>query len=174
MIHPLAPLAGALANRSVRYVLIGVSAANLYAPGGQAVFATDDFDLLLPLDPDNLVNAWAACDDAGHEVWSAGEPPDRPRDRQLADTVVARRAMTRATGQGGVAFDLALEMHGFTFEEVHEASRRFRIDGVGVPVARLLHIVASKQAANRDKDKLFLATHKDALEQLLKRSESED
>jgi len=38
----------------VRYVLIGVSGANLYGPAGQAVFTTEDFDLFLPLDPDNL------------------------------------------------------------------------------------------------------------------------
>ena len=31
------------------------------------------------------------------------------------------------------------------------------------------HIVMSKQAAGRQKDQLFLATHKDALEQLLKK-----
>ena len=37
--------------------------------------------------------------------------------------------------------------------------------------ARLLHIVESNQAAGRPKDQLFLATHKDALEQLLKRLE---
>jgi hypothetical protein len=38
--HPLAPLARELAARSVQYVLIGVSGANLYSPAGQAVFAT--------------------------------------------------------------------------------------------------------------------------------------
>jgi hypothetical protein len=35
----------------------------------------------------------------------------------------------------------------------------------------LTHIIQSKHAAGRDKDRLFLATHKDALEQLLKRRE---
>ena len=43
--------------------------------------------------------------------------------------------------------------------------------GVEVPVARLIHIVTSKHAAGRDKDKLFLATHREALEQLLKRND---
>jgi hypothetical protein len=32
-----------------------------------------------------------------------------------------------------------------------------------------MHIVMSEQAAGRQKDQLFLATHKDALEQLLKK-----
>ena len=31
--HPLAPLASELMARAVRYVLIGVSGANLYGPG---------------------------------------------------------------------------------------------------------------------------------------------
>ena len=65
MRHPFAPLAHALAQRRARYALIGVSGANLYGPAGQAVFTTDDIDLFLPPDPENLVQAWAACTDAG-------------------------------------------------------------------------------------------------------------
>jgi hypothetical protein len=47
------------------------------------------------------------------------------------------------------------------------------IDGTKIPVARLLHIVTSKHAAGRDKDRLFLATHRDALEQLLMNPEQD-
>jgi hypothetical protein len=47
------------------------------------------------------------------------------------------------------------------------------IEGVTIPVARLLHIVTSKHAAGRDKDRLFLATHRDALEQLLKKIDTD-
>jgi hypothetical protein len=166
--HPLAPLAGALARHGVRYVLIGVSGANLYGPAGQAVFTTDDFDLFLPLDPDNLTEAWKACEEAGLELRVGDEPLDRPRDRWFAERIVERRALTRAIGPGDLIADLSLVMKGFDFETVWAGSRRFAIEGVEVPVARLLHIVASKQAAGRDKDKLFLASHRDALEQLLK------
>lgn len=49
--------------------------------------------------------------------------------------------------------------------------RIFRVEGVEIPTARLLHIVTSKQAAGRPKDQLFLTTHKDALEQRLKKPE---
>jgi len=38
-----------------------------------------------------------------------------------------------------------------------------------VPVARLRHIVESKAAAGRPKDRLFLATHEEALRDLLRR-----
>jgi hypothetical protein len=51
--------------------------------------------------------------------------------------------------------------------------REFVIDGARIPVARLLHIVTSKHTAGRDKDRLFLATHRDALEQLPKTSDKD-
>jgi hypothetical protein len=167
--HPLAPLAARLAARAVRYVLIGVSGANLYGPDGQAIFMTDDFDLFLPADADNLAAAWTACEEATFDLWLADEPLDRPRDRWLAERVVERRALTRATGQDDFMVDLTLVMKGFAFDTVWTEHRVFRIEGVDVPTARLRHIVESKHAAGRDKDKYFLTTHKDALEQLLRK-----
>ena len=169
MTHPLASLARALAARSGRYVLIGVSGANLYGPVGQAIFATNDFDLFLPLDAENLERVWSACDDAGLELWLNAEPLDRPRDRWLAERIIDRRAATRATGSNELAVDLTLVMAGFDFETVWQEHRDFAIEAVTIPVARLLHIVTSKHAAGRDKDRLFLATHREALEQLLKK-----
>jgi hypothetical protein len=171
--HPLARVSRALAGRSVRYVLIGVAGANLYGPGGQAVFATDDFDLFLPTDAGNLVNAWAACEDAGLELWSSDEPLERPRDRWLADRMIERRALTRVTGLNDLAVDLTLVMKGYDFEAVWAERREFVIESSAIPVARLLHIVESKHAAGRDKDRLFLATHRDALEQLLRKREQD-
>ncbi|MBI4888394.1 MAG: hypothetical protein HY824_14965 [Acidobacteria bacterium] len=169
MTDPFAPLAVALANRAVRYVLIGVSGANLYAPPGGAGFVTDDFDLFLPLDPENLTQAWAAGDDVHGELWLTDEPLDHPRDRWLAERVIDRRAVTRVTRGSDLKIDFTLVMKGFDFETVWKERRAFRVEGVTIPTARLLHIVTSKQAAGRPKDSLFLATHKDALEQLLKK-----
>jgi hypothetical protein len=166
---PIVPLARELASRDVRYVLIGVSGANLYAPQGQGAFATRDHDLFLPLDAMNLVEAWASCDAVGLDLWSGSEPLDRPRDQWLAERVIEKNALTRATGPNELLVDLALVMRGFDFDAVWNERREFRIDGVPVPTARLLHIIESKQATGRDKDKLFLATHFDALQQLLKK-----
>ena len=64
-------------------------------------------------------------------------------------------------------------MKGYDFEPVWNERRDFVIEGAAIPVARLLHIVTSKHAAGRDKDLLFLATHRDALEQLLRREAEE-
>jgi hypothetical protein len=164
--NPLAPLGRALRLRSARYVLIGVSGANLYAPGGQAAFVTKDYRLFIPPDADNLVRAWSACEDTGLDLWLDDEPLDRPRDAWLAERIVQRTALTRITGPGNLEVDLTLVMKGFDFETVWKERRTFLIEDVEVPTARLSHIVMSKQAAGREKDQLFLATHKDALEQL--------
>jgi hypothetical protein len=169
--HPLSPLAAALGRHRVRYVMIGISAANLYGPDGQAIFATEDIDLFLPLDADNLVAAWAACDETALELWSNNEPLDRPRDRFLAQRVIERRALTRARGANQLIVDFTLVMKGFDFETVWNERREFLMDDVPVLAARLLHIVESKQATGREKDQLFLATHLDALQQLLKKSD---
>ena len=170
---PLVPLLRALNERHVRYVMIGVSGANLWAHSGGVVFKTDDRDLFLPVDAHNLAEAWAACDDAGFALWLTDEPLDRPRDQWLADRIVNRRALTRATGPNELQVDLTLVMKGFEFEPVWAERRVFAIEGVEIPVARLLHIVSSKQAAGRDKDRLFLATHRDALAELLKRQDTD-
>lgn len=167
--NPLVPLAKALQSRSVRFALIGVGGANQYALAGQDSFVTNDNDLFLPLDPDNLVRAWAACEEVGLDLWLGDEPLDKPRDRWLADRIVERRMLTRVTGPNELQVDLTLVMKGFEFDMVWSQRRQFIVEGVEVPTARLLHIVQSKHAAGRDKDKLFLATHQDALDQLLKR-----
>lgn len=168
MTHPYAPLARALADRAVRYLLIGISGANMYAPAGQPRFLTEDFDLFLPPDAPNLLRAWEACDAVDLDLWLQDEPLERPRDLWLAEQVLARRALTRITGPEDLKVDLTLVMKGFEFDEVWAERRTFAIDGIDVPTARLLHIVTSKQAAGRPKDQLFLATHQDALEQLLR------
>jgi hypothetical protein len=65
----------------------------------------------------------------------------------------------------------ARETGGFDFETVWAERRSFILEGVDLPTARLTHIVRSKHLAGRPKDRLFLATHRDALEQLLKQSD---
>jgi hypothetical protein len=75
----LAPVARALAARSVRYVLIGAAGANHYSPSGVPLFVTQDSDLFVPPDADNLVQAWAACEDAGLELWNGNEPLDKDK-----------------------------------------------------------------------------------------------
>ena len=149
-------------------MLIGIWGVNAHASDGAAVFTTNDFDLFFPPDPDNLLETWHACEQLGFSLRVGREPLDSPRDRLLARRVVDRRALVRATAPGGLAVDLTLVMSAFDFDQVWSERRRFIMDGVEVPVARLSHIVRSKTAAGRDKDRLFLATHADTLRQMLR------
>jgi hypothetical protein len=137
------------------------------------VFTTKHIDLFLPADPDNLVRAWSACENVPLELWLGNEPLDSPRDRWLAERIIERRALTSAKGANEFVIELTLVMQGFDFDTVWNERRDFVIEGIPVPTARLLHIVESKQAAGRPKDQLFLATHKDALEQLLGKTDRE-
>jgi hypothetical protein len=171
MIEPVDPmqrLAEALNLAGTRYVLIGVAGVNFYALDAGTVFTTQDRDLFLPADPGNLLSVWQVCDRLGLRLLVGREPLDSPRDRWLAERVIAGRLLVRATDDAALAADLTLVMAGFEFDEVWRERRTFRLGETDVPVARLEHIVRSKHAAGRDKDRLFLATHRDALEQMLR------
>jgi predicted nucleotidyltransferase len=169
MADPFHQLIQELGHRAVRFVVIGVAGANYFATNTGTLFTTADRDLFLPPDPDNLQRAWQGCEAAGVALWCGDEPLDSPRDRFLADAIVSRRALVRGTDEQSLRVDLTLVMADFDFETIWNERRIFVVEGVEVPVARLSHIVQSKAAVGRDKDRLFLATHADALKQLLGR-----
>lgn len=159
-------IAGALNQAGVRYVVIGVAGANYWARSGHTIFTTKDFDLLLPADAANAVSAWQAAEQAGLELFVGDEPLDRPRDLLLAKRIVERFALVHATDARTLEIDFTLVMAGFEFEPVFARRRTFMVEGVAIPVASLRDIVASKAAAGREKDRLFLAAHAEALRSL--------
>jgi hypothetical protein len=146
-----ARLVRSLVRERVRFVVIGLSGANYYARSGGDLFVTQDRDLYLPLDPANVLAAWKACEAAGFDLLVGREPLDQPRDRRLAERVVATRALVRATNGAGLDVDLTLVMTGFDFDRVWAGRRLFRVDEVEIPVARLRHIVESKRLTGRQK-----------------------
>jgi hypothetical protein len=146
--------------------VIGVWGANYHAHSAGVIFTTEDRDLFLPPDAPNELRAWRACRREAFDLWCGDEPLGEPLDSFLAEQVVSRRALVRAHGND-LLIDLTLVMAGFEFEDVWARRRTFKVQGVDVPVAALSDIVASKAAAGRPKDQLFLATHEDALRQLL-------
>ena len=164
---PFLRLARSLRRSGVRFVVIGLSGINLHARSASEVFATQDRDLFLPLDRDNALAAWRVSEKLGLELWCGAEPLDQPRDRLLAERVIAHRGLVRATDNAGLDVDFALVMAGFDFETVWNERRTFRVEGVEIPVARLAHIIESKRRAGRDKDRLFFATHAEAIRDLL-------
>jgi predicted nucleotidyltransferase len=170
-VEPLARLAAALNEAGVRFVIIGVAGANLWARSGHTIFATQDYDLFVPPDPENALRAWQAADSAGLALFCGDEPLDRPRDRVLAQRVVESRALVRATDGAGFDVDFTLVMAGFEFAGVFSRRRTFELDGVPIGVALLRDIVASKAAAGREKDRLFLAAHAEALKALIEQDD---
>ncbi len=162
--EPFARLGAALNEAGVRFVTIG---ANLWARSGHTMFTTLDYDLFLPPDPENALRAWQAADAAGLDLFCGDDPLDRPRDRFLAERIVERRSLVRATDGAGFDVDFALVMAGFAFEEVFDRRRTFEVEAVPIGVALLRDIVASKAAAGREKDRLFLAAHAEALKSLI-------
>lgn len=159
-------LAAALNQAGVRYVVIGVAGANYWARSGHTIFTTRDFDLFLPLDARNAMTAWEAAEAVGLGLYVGEDPLDRPRDLVLAERIVERCALVRATDARGLDVDFTMVMAGFDFDGVHNRRRPFLVEGVPIPVASLRDIVASKAAAGRDKDRLFLAAHAEALRSL--------
>lgn len=160
-----------LTTHGVRFVMIGVGAANLYARTGAEVFSTKDRDLFLPLDARNLLQAWQLSVEAGCDLWTDDEPLDKPLDLPLAEAVVSRRALTTATHSDGLTVDFTLTMAGFDFETIWKEHSQFSVGNVQIPVARLAHIVESKARANRPKDRLFLETYRERLRDLLDEEE---
>jgi len=102
----------------------------------------------------------------GLQLRCGREPLVRPRHRFLAERVVANRALVRATDGAGLDVDLSLVMAGFDFETVWAERRVFRVGTVDIPVARLGHIIESKRRVGREKDRMFLATHAEAIRDL--------
>jgi predicted nucleotidyltransferase len=160
-------LVAALNQGGVRCVVIGVSGANYWARSGHTVFTTKDFDLFLPPDPDNAVKAWQAAESCRLDLYCGEEPLDRPRDLFLAERIVESRALVRATDGHGFDVDFSLVMGDFDFETIFARQRTFLVEGVPIRVARLSDIVASKAAAGREKDRLFLASYAEALRSLI-------
>lgn len=151
----------------MRFVVIGLSGANYYARSAGTLFLTQDRDLFLPLDPANALAAWRACAALRLDLFCAAEPLDRPRDRPLAERVIAHRALVRATDGAGLDVDFTVVMAGFDFETIWRERRVFRVNRLAIPVARLAHIVESKRRAGREKDRLFLASHAEAIRDLM-------
>jgi len=158
-----AVVAEALLRAGVRFVVTGVWGANYYTGG--SLFVTQDQDLFLPESAENLLSAWHCCDRLGLDLEANGEP----LDLALATAVVRQRALTTARDGGLLHLDLSLVMTSLTFADVWSRRRTFDIGGVAVPVAALADIVTAKRAANRPKDRLFLATHGPEIRRLLQR-----
>lgn len=168
---PTAPrtrLFESLNHREVRYLVIGVGGVNMHARHSTRPLRTGDLDLFLPLDAQNLMRTWEACELAGWTLWSSGEPLDQPRDLLVATRVVRLRALTTARVESELPTDLTFVMGSFDFEDVWLRRTGSLEEYAHVELARLADILAAKKHANRPKDRNFLAENSAILADLLR------
>jgi hypothetical protein len=134
-------LLASLVRHRVQFMVVGLSAAALQG----APVVTEDVDLWFEdLNDPKLLRAL-------REAGAAYVPPFGWNPPMLA-------------GVGAQPFDVVLRMDGLqSFQEEYARSLVFRIGAVRVRVLPLVRILASKEAANRPKDRLVISVLRDAL-----------
>jgi hypothetical protein len=161
---PFSPveLLGVLVEHGVDFILIGGLGATVHG----SPYATVDVDIVPRKERINLDLLSSALRALEARVYvSAQEAPRFEHDgASLADAAV----WNLATAFGGL--DITFVPTGTTgYSDLIERSQSIDIGGVVVRVAALEDIIRSKEAANREKDRVLLP----ALRRLLERS-SED
>lgn len=130
----------ALVDNDVDFMIVGLSAATLQ--GAPAV--TQDIDLWI-----------RSLDDAGF----------RRAVKQVGAAYVPQTGLNPPilAGSNVGLFDLVLHMSGLgSFDEEQAHAIRIDVGGVIVPVLSLERIIVSKEAANREKDRMVLPVLRDA------------
>lgn len=137
-------LARALNEAGARYLMIGGFAVIAH----QYVRATEDTDLMIPVDPGNVEPLRAAFEALNARVRRSGEPPTYA---ELADA-----SHVRLDSDAGTV-DLVREGDPpLDFRSGVESRLLIELDGVDIPVAGLGLLTALKRLANRPQDRLDL------------------
>jgi hypothetical protein len=148
-IAPLDPerLVATLQKHRVHYVLIGALAARLY--GFPRV--TADADITPERTDENMKRLSAALRELEARIYTATIPEGL--DFDCSPELLARADIWNLTTRAG-RLDIAFEPSGTSgFASLHESAETFHVFGAAIEVASLEDIIASKQAANRPKDR---------------------
>lgn len=141
-----------LEHHGVRYVLIGGLAATLYG----SPHVTTDVDIAPDRAKRNLKSLARALDDLDARIRVEGEPDGLPFDRSAA--MLDRVSLMNLTTRAG-DLDLSFEPVGTGgFADLRRHAVEIEIRGLRIPVAALADVIRSKEAADREKDRLVLPT----------------
>ena len=153
------PVLAALEAEGVRYVVIGGTAAVIRG----APYATFDLDITPARDVANLDRLATALEKLGARVY--GMPDEVAQSFRLDGKTLANGSAWKfVTPHGEV--DVALDPDGtHGYEDLRRDAATARVAGLDVPVASLADIVRSKEAADRDKDRIQLPLLRRVLEQ---------
>ena len=142
-------------QRSVRYVIIGMSGINFYATSQAGTFGTMDYDCFLAPTMENVRRAVEVVRSMGFTVGTSdGELPAAA----LRAAVREQRTLV-ATTVDGIMIELLLRVSGYTFASLAEDAKTFTVQGVPVQVGQIKKLLHSKRVAGRPKDKQFLARY---------------
>ena len=147
----------------VEYVVIGAIAA--IAAG--APILTTELDVTPGRSPENLQRLALALRDLDAKQRSVGSPEGVPFpiDAEMLGTADSWTLVTRA-GNVDVMFTPAGTQG---YGDLHRGAQRERIAGVTVTVASLADVIRSKEAANREKDSMYLPILRRTLEETRER-----
>lgn len=143
----------ALGAHGVRYVVIGNLGGTLYG----SPLVTSDVDICPARDEPNLVALAAALNEMGARIRTADVPDGLPFSCDA--TFLRQITMVNLTTRFGDV-DLSFEPSGTGgYEDLSRRAVRLDLrDGLSTHLASLEDIIRSKEAANREKDRLALPT----------------
>lgn len=150
----------ALNSHDVRYVLIGALAATLHG----SPLRTDDADICPAKDPANLRRLAAALEDLDARIALPDDPRGVPfpHDPEFLSRVEVWNLVTRHG-----RLDISFTPSGTAgYQDLKRAAVIIELSDVRAPVASLLDVIRSKEAAGRDKDHRVLPVLRQLLEQL--------
>jgi hypothetical protein len=140
----------ALARHGVRHVLIGGFAGVIHG----SPYVTTDIDVVPDTDPRNLDRLSTALDDLDARVWTPDEPDGVAFDHD-GRSLGAVRIWNLVTDHGRL--DITFEPSGTAgYDDVARDAVHLVIMGAEVDVASLADVIRSKEAADREKDRLVL------------------
>jgi hypothetical protein len=141
---------GVLARHGVRSVLIGGFAGVIHG----SPYVTTDVDVVPDRRPANLERLSAALTELHARVWTPSEPDGVAFDHDAASlaSVVVWNLVTEFG-----RLDITFEPSGTAgYPDIARDAAHLVILGVEVDVASLADVIRSKEAADREKDRLVL------------------
>lgn len=153
---PWATLFERFNRMGVDYVVIGMSAINYYARSAMETFGTQDYDLFLRPVVSNAAKAMGILRGLGYELVVDGK---KASESDIKGIVKEKRTILAVNPQG-VTFELLFAVSGFAFGQMAGDASVFRTGETLIRVAKLNKLLASKEAAGRPKDRLFLKRYK--------------
>lgn len=153
-----------LNRHAVAYVLIGGYAAIFHG----AAYVTFDVDICPARERQNLARLASALIELDARIRTQGEPSGLTFDRSAS--FLGRVEILNLVTRFGF-LDVAFQPLGTGgYEDLRRHAVTYNLGDLRAPVASLADVVRSKEAANRNKDRLVLPT----LRELLSRSQFQE